>query len=485
MPLAVPPVLSSSEKRFQLYVDCLAPVLGHADRREPLRLYTTGLLLPGERKSVEPMAARLDPHRVRSRHQSLHHFVAEADWDDRAVLAATREYVLPTIQQHGPIEAWMVDDTGMPKKGQHSVGVAHQYCGQLGKQANCQVAVSLSVANGQASLPIAYRLYLPQDWADDPSRRRKAGVPASVRFQTKPKMALEQVRQAVSDGVPRGVVVADIAYGNDTAFRDELTALGLRYAVGIQAKTTVWSEGAAPLPPPKYKGTGRPPKLLRRDPDHQPLAVEQLAATLPASAFRTVCWREGTSGKELRSRFARIRVRAAHRDYWRGQTREPEWLLIEWPDGEKKPTRYWLSTLPKNNSLRVLVQQAKLRWRVERDYQELKQEVGLGHYEGRSWRGFHHHATLCIAAYGFLVAERAAFPPSGTVVQPPCPGPRLPQGFQPRGAARPSGTTSPALDCDHARPLNSRSHRTTVTLSLLSDSARPQAALSRPTFMTQ
>ena len=414
-------------------------MLGHADRHEPLRLYTTGLLLPGERKSVEPMAARVDPRRVRSRHQSLHHFVADADWDDAAVLAAAREYVLPTIQQHGPIQAWIVDDTSFPKKGTHSVGVAHQYCGQLGEQANCQVAVSLSVANEQASLPIAYRLYLPKDWAENPARCRKAGVPAPVRFQTKPEMALEQIRQALQDGVPRGTVVADVAYGNDTAFRGELTALGLRYAVGIQAKTTVWPKDTEPLPPPAYKGTGRPPKLLRRDEQHQPVSVKQMALGLPDSAWRTVTWREGTAGL-LRSRFSRVRVRAAHRDYWRGRVRAEEWLLIEWPEGESEPTKYWLSTLPKDCSLRALVQQAKQRWRVERDYQELKQEMGLGHFEGRGWRGFHHHATLCLAAYGFLVAERAAFSPSAGDIELPFPIPRLPRGFQPRGAAGTNGT---------------------------------------------
>jgi SRSO17 transposase len=314
------------------------------------------------------------------------------------------------------------------------VGVAHQYCGQLGKQANCQVAVSLSVANDQASLPIAYRLFLPKDWADDPTRRQKAGVPAPVRFQTKPEIALDQVRQAVSDGVPRGVLVADVAYGNDTAFRDELTALGLRYAVGVQAQTTVWPEGAAPRPTPKHKGTGRAPKLLRRDQEHQPIPIQQLATALPASAVRTIGWREGTGGT-LRSRFGRVRVRAAHRDDWRGQVREEEWLLIEWPDGESEPTKYWLSTLPKDCSLRTLVHHVKLRWRVERDWQEIKQELGLGHYEGRGWRGFHHHATLCLAAYGFLVAERTALPPSARRARPEFKVPRLPQGFQPRGAA--------------------------------------------------
>ena len=430
---AVPSSSISSEQRFQQYVDRLADVLGHADRHEPLRLYTTGLLLPGERKSVEPMAARLDPRHVRSRHQSLHHLVADADWDDMAVLAAVRDYALPALQQQGPLQAWMVDDTSLPKKGTHSVGVTHQYCGQLGKQANCQVAVSLSIANNTASLPIAYRLYLPQDWAEDAERRGKTGIPDEIVFQTKTAMALDQIRQARQAGVPPGVVVADAAYGNDTSFRDELTALGLRYAAAIQANTTVWPKGAEPLPPKKYKGTGRPPKLLRREAEHQPVSVEQLAVALPSSAFRARRWREGTRGK-LRSRFARVRVRAAHRDYWRSMVRAEEWLLIEWPEGEPRPTKYWLSTVAKSISFQRLVETAKLRWRVERDYQELKQELGLGHYEGRGWRGFHHHATLCIAAYGFLVAERAAFPPSGTAARPPFPVPRLPKGFQPRGA---------------------------------------------------
>jgi SRSO17 transposase len=467
---AVPSSSAWSEKRFQLYIDRLADVLGHADRREPWRLYTTGLLLPGERKSVEPMAARVDPQNVRSRHQSLHHLVAEADWDDTAVLAAVCDYVLPALPQQGPVQAWMVDDTGLPKKGTHSVGVAHQYCGQLGKQANCQVAVSLSVANEQASLPIAYRLYLPKDWAADPARCRKAGVPAPVRFQTKPEMALEQMRQALAEGVPRGTVVADVAYGNATAFRDELTALGLRYAVGIQAKTTVWPEGSGPLPPKKHRSTGRPPKLLRRDEQHQPVSVQQMALGLPASAWRTVTWREGSVGT-LPSRFARVRVRAAHRDYWRGQVRAEEWLLIEWPDDESEPSKYWLSTLPKNSSLRTLVRQAKLRWRIERDDQELKQELGLGHFEGRGWRGFHHHATLCIAAYGFLVAERAAFSPSGAAAPFRLKAPGLPAGFRPRGAAGPRRAAPAALDCHDACPPDRRAARTVAALPLLSSAA--------------
>ena len=434
MSFAVPSSSTSSEKRFQQYLDRLAGVLGHADRHEPLRLYTTGLLLPGGRKSVEPMAARVDPRNVRSRHQSLHHLVADADWDDAAVLAAVRDYALPAMEKQGSLQAWIVDDTGFPKKGQHSVGVVRQYCGQIGKQDNCRVAVSLSVANPSASLPIAFQLYLPREWAEDSARRQKAGVPDTIAFQTKPEMALQQIRQGVADGVPPGTVLADAAYGNDTPFREEVTALGLRYAVAIQAPTTVWPPGQAPLPPAAYQGTGRPPKLLRRNEQHQPVSVQQVVLALPASAWRRVTWRGGTRGPQ-RSRFARVRVRAAHRDYWRGTLRDEEWLLAEWPASESAPTKYWLSTLPRSTSLRQLVETVKLRWRIERDYQELKQELGLGHYEGRGWRGFHHHATLCLAAYGFLVAERAAFPPSARTARPHFPVPRLPRGFQPRGAA--------------------------------------------------
>jgi SRSO17 transposase len=277
---AVPSSSASSEKRFQHYVDLLAGVLGHADRHEPLRLYTTGLLLPGERKSVEPMAARLDPRNVRSRHQSLHHLVADADWEDAAVLAAVRNYALPALAQQGPLQAWIVDDTGLPKKGQHSVGVAHQYCGQLGKQANCQVAVSLSVAHDQASLPIAYRLYLPKDWAEDPVRRQKTGVPPEIQFQTKPEIALEQIRQALAEDVPRGTVLCDTAYGNNFGFRSELAKLGLHYMVGIESNTTVWRAGPTPPAIPVWHGRGRPHRRLPRPGERQPVWVKGVGLVL-------------------------------------------------------------------------------------------------------------------------------------------------------------------------------------------------------------
>jgi SRSO17 transposase len=325
-----------------------------------LHRYCTGLLLPGERKSIEPMAARLDPLQVQATHQSLHHFIAKAPWSDAAVLAAVREQVLPALTRHGPITAWILDDTGFPKKEKPSVGVARQYCGQLGKQDNCQVAVSLSLANDESSLPVAFDLYLPQEWADDPVRRAKAGVPKSLAFRTKPQIALEQIRRALADGLPPGVVLGDAAYGVDTDFRTALTASSVSYVLGVPSTLGVWPPGCGPLPPKPGSGKGRRPTLQRRDDAHQPVSAKDLALTLPASAWQTVSWRAGSQG-ELSGRFAAVRVRSSHRDYWRSEPHAEEWLLIEWPEGDKEPSRYWLSTLPAPTALVDLVHMAKLR----------------------------------------------------------------------------------------------------------------------------
>ena len=425
------------QKRFAAYLEGLAQAAGHADRIDPLKSYCKGLLLAGERKSVEPMAARLAPDNVSRMHQSLHHLVADAPWSDEGLLAEVRGAVLPAMQKHGPVVAWIVDDTGFPKKGKHSVGVAHQYCGQLGKQENCQVAVSLSAATWNTSLPVAYRLYLPQqEWSQDSERRKKAGVPEDIRFQTKPQIALDQIRQAMEVDMARGVVLADVAYGNDSKFRAGVTELKLLYVVGVQSSMTVWEPGTQPLPAKPWKGQGRPPKLLRRDSQRQPVSVKQLAIELPASAWKDVTWRQATE-RGLRSRFAAVRIRPAHRDYWKAEPYPEEWLLIEWPKGEAQPTRHWLSTLPEKTSLKALVKMAKHRWVIERDYEELKQELGLGHYEGRGWRGFHHHATLCIASYGFLVAERNRFSPSANVGNLELSAPEPPPNFRPRGSHSP------------------------------------------------
>jgi SRSO17 transposase len=234
--------------------------------------------------------------------------------------------------------------------------------------------------------------------------------------------------------VPRGVVLMDAGYGNNSDLRADVTALGLTYVAGIQSNPTVWAPGTGPLPAKKWSGRGRPPKRLQRDAEHQPISVKDLALGLPRRAWRTITWREGTA-ELLSSRFARIRVRVARRDFKRSESRPEEWLLIEWPKGEKEPTKYWLSTLPEDIPFRRLVDVAKLRWRIERDYQELKQEVGLGHFEGRGWRGFHHHATLCIAAYGFLISEREAIPPSGARSAALLPLPPVPPDYRSRGSA--------------------------------------------------
>ena len=423
-----------SESRLATYVEGLASVIGHAARVKPLRDYCVGLLMPCERKSVEPMAAVTAPARVSAQHQSLLHFVGEGGWSDEKMLAKVRELVLPEMERHGPIEAWIIDDTGFPKQGRHSVGVARQYCGQLGKQDNCQVAVSLSIANHHASLPAAYRLYLPKDWAADEERRRKVGVPEEIGFKTKPEIALDLLRWACEAGLTRGVALLDAGYGNNSELRTEITALDLTYVAGILSSTTAWAPGTGPLPPKPWSGHGRRPTRMRRDAKHRPIAAKKLALGLPKQAWRMIKWREGTS-ERLSSRFARLRVRVARGDDQFAECRAEEWLLIEWPEGEKEPTKYWLSTLPANISLRDLVSTAKLRWRIERDYQDLKQELGLGHFEGRGWRGFHHHATLCIAAYGFLVSERETISPSGPRSATLLPESSLSDRYRPRGSA--------------------------------------------------
>ena len=473
---------NDSKSRFAGYVEGLVSVIGHADRAGPLHDYCVGLMLPCERKSVEPMAAVTAPERTAAQHQSLLHFVGNAGWSDEKVLAKVTEMVLPEVERHGPIEAWIIDDTGFPKQGRHSVGVARQYCGQLGKQDNCQVAVSLSVANHHASPPVAYRLYLPKDWAKDRSRRRKAGVPKEISFKTKPEIALEQLRWACESGLPRGVVLMDAGYGADTDVRANITTLGLSYVAGIMPNTTVWAPGTGPLPPKKWSGQGRPPKLIRRDARHGPNAVKALALALPANAWRTIKWREG-SADWLSSRFARLRVRVAHRDYNLTESRPEEWLLIEWPEGEKEPTKYWLSTLPEGIAFRRLVDIAKLRWRIERDYQELKQEVGLGHFEGRGWRGFHHHATLCIAAYGFLISERETIPPSGPRSTTLFPELAVPDGYRPRGSAATARAAHPKLDRNHASTIDRRARQKPTTMPMLQLCNRK--AVMAQKFMTQ
>ena len=425
--------MNARMERFEDYVTMIASHLGHADRVAPFRGYCAGLMLPGKRKSVEPMAARVAPTEVRSAHQRLHHFVADAAWSDAAVLGAVRDHVVDAAAKRaGRPEVLIIDDTGFPKQGKHSVGVARQYCGQLGKQDNCQVAVSLSLANEHFSVPVGYRMYLPKDWSVDLERREKAKVPTDIEFATKPVIAMGLIDAAITADVAPAIVVADAGYGVDTAFRDQLSARELQYAVGITSAVKVWPEGTAPLPPATWSVQGRKPQRVRRDAHHQPVSVKALAKALKPRQWQKVTWREGTN-RALTSRFAAVRVRCAQIAPG-GGLRPQEWLLIEWPEGDAEPLKYFLSTLPAATPIKELVRVAKLRWRIERDYQELKQEFGLDHFEGRSWRGFHHHATMSIAAYGFLLAERFALEKKTPADPLLGPLPALPADFRPRGS---------------------------------------------------
>ena len=440
------------ERRFKQYVKVLVKALGHGRRAEPAGWYLRGLMLPGERKSVEPMAARVHPQNVRSAHQRMHHLVADSDWSDQGLLRAVADEVVPLLVRGGPCY-WLIDDTGMRKYGEHSVGVARQYCGQLGKTENCQVAVSLSLATTQGSLPLSWQLYLPQAWTDDTKRCKAAGVPKNVAFATKGELAWAQIEAALESGVPKGVVLADAGYGDEAAFRDRLDASGLSYAVGIRKTAKVWwgrHQPAAVNEPAR----GRPRLRVKRDADHQPLSVLDLAKALPAGAYRTVSWREGTNSR-LGSRFARVRCRAAQGNH----PRDEQWLIIEWPVDEVEPTKYFLSNLPADIAFKPLVNTLKMRWRIEHDYRELKEEVGLDHYEGRNWRGFHHHASLCIAAYGFLMLERlsaiqAGVKKNAAQLQVPA----LPKTFRPRGAG--AHAAARALVYRHAAPKARPRHRT-------------------------
>jgi SRSO17 transposase len=425
--------------RFAAYVNEVTKVLGHADREGPFRDYCAGLLATPGRHSVEPMAAVTDPGHASPQHQKLLHLVAVSPWSDEKVLAKVQELVVPSMTQRGPIEVWIIDDTSFPKQGEHSVGVQRQYCGQLGKQANCQVAVTLSIANHHASLPIAYQLYLPREWADDKARRKKAHVPGSIRFKTKPQIALEQLRAALKAGVAPGVVLMDAAYGNNGILRQAITGLGLTYVAAIQTTTKVR---------PVREGEPKPPRV----------SVEELAFSLPKRAWRTVAWREGTNVK-LRSRFARVQVRVSPS---RGETRfAEETLLIEWPKDDPKPTKYWLANVDPDMLLTRLVDLAHMRWPVEHNYEDLKQEIGLGHYEGRGWPGFHHHGTLCIAAYGFLISERERIPPSGPCSAAPIEKSPVPSGYRPRGAPDPAAASRPQLDYHHPSGAGRRDRKQT------------------------
>lgn len=388
--------LSRCRQRLQAFIaEMLAP-LGRSERRHWGSVYVRGLLLNGERKSVGAMAERLPD----GNEQNLQQFVSQSPWAWEPLWQRMAERVERAFPN--PV-AWIIDDTGFPKKGEHSVGVARQYSGTLGKTANCQVAVSLHRTDARGSSPLGFRLYLPKEWTEDPARCRAAGVPEEVAFQPHWRLALALIDQTLGWALEKPpVVLAESAYGDVTAFRDELAKRDLAYAVGISKSLAVWPEppgGAVP----EWNGQGRPTRCLRFG-DKKPVSVKSLAQA-HEKRFRTVTWREGSKGK-LHSRFWATRVQTAH-DWNHGQAPGPEvWLLVEWPAGEPEPAKYYLCDLPKSMSLRQLVATARGRWRVEQDYQQMKEELGLDHFEGRSWTGWHHHVTLVMLAHLFLRLEQ-------------------------------------------------------------------------------
>lgn len=434
-----------SDARLDAFADQLVAALrksGWSGSEEAFCNYCCGLLLPGERKSMEPIAARLDPWHTQACYASIQRLITDSEWDPQVVLDASRAYALPFMSSRGRIEAWIGDDTSYPKQGRFSVGVGHQYCGCRGNHQNCQVAVSLSLANHFAALPVAYRLYLPEGWTKDRARCQKAGVPEGTVFKRKWEIALDLIDHLLAKGVARASFVGDAGYGQIPEFRRGLTKRGFRYALGVQSTEQVWPPGWSPAPAgTKPPGRRRTESHLTQNPEIPAVTVEALALSLPPEAWKQVTWGQGSQGI-LESRFAWTRVRPTQ-GYCNRRSQavyaipEEEWLLVEWPEDKPEPVRYWLATLPADTPVPELVDLAKLRWRIEQDYEELKQEIGLGHFEGRTWRGFHHHACLSIACYAFLIAERARLSPPRPRFLRRFPEPALPP---PKPWRRPSRT---------------------------------------------
>ncbi len=391
-------------ERFRLKLEAfLADVvlpMGRKERRDHAEEYLRGLLMDGERKSIEPMASRMPDGDV----QALQQFVNQSPWSSQKVRASLARKV---EDEFVPEAYWLMDEVSFPKQGQHSVGVARQYCGALGKTANCQVAVTLDLGTEESSTPLDWALYLPEKWIKDPVRRKEAGVPEEITFKTKPELALDLIDEVSAWGLQNRLVLADSAYGDAYEFRQGLRSRGLDYVVQVSGGLMAWTEDPHPPKPPMKQGGKIPRKRYYAKDFPPPRSLCQIAKDLPPQTWRKVTWREGTKGP-LSSRFARVMVWMAN-GLVQGKTMEErsEELLIEWPEGDPGPWKYWLSSLPpQRTSFRGLVRKAKGRFRIEQDYEEMKGEVGLDHFEGRSWQGWHHHVTLVTLAYAFLTLEK-------------------------------------------------------------------------------
>lgn len=394
--------------QLALFVADVFASMPRKDQRAKGDCYLRGLMLDGRRKSIQPMAERLPD----GNEQNLQQFVNQSTWDPVPVRRRIAERMVPQI---GP-DAWAVDDVSFPKDGDMSVAVAHQYCGALGKQANCQVAVSVHAVSDTASCPLQWRLFVPEEWAGDTPRRHKTGIPPEVGHREKWRLALDTIDELAGWGLTPPAVVADAGYGQNADFRDGLEGRGIGYVMAVRSDLTVHPQAARPTVP-EWSGNGRKPQPRHRD---KPSSVSVLAAGHGRQAFKEVTWREGSRGP-MRSRFLALRVRpagarvrrlartaaTAEHGHWDGVLPEVT-LLVEWPEDAEAPTDYWLSNLPADTPPTELVRLAKIRWRVEHDYRELKHGLGLDHFEGRSWTGWHHHVTLVTAAHAFLTEQRLA-----------------------------------------------------------------------------
>lgn len=453
-----PHALKKLDRELAAFLAEMTDAMGRPERRAAMGHYITGLLLDGERKSVQPMAARLvhDAAEADAMRQRLADCVSSSPWSDAELL---RRLALKFEGDLPGNEVFVVDDTGFPKKGHLSVGVHRQYSGTLGRTENCQVATSLHVAGESGSGCIGLRLYLPEAWTDDRKRCAAAGVPAEIEFKKKWEIALELLDQALSWGLERKPLLADSGYGEVPEFRDALVQRGMRYVVGVPGNHLIWPPGSNPRVPQRTGKVGRP-RTQCRDGDTSPIQINQLVEGIPRARYKTVAWRSGSRGR-MSSKFLVYRVRPAERHTKGRPPAEEQWLICQWAASEKAP-KFHFSNLPAGTSIKELVRVLKLRWRVERDYQEMKGELGLDHFEGRTWRGFHHHATLCAVAHGFLALRRALFPPEQSEVDPT------------DGAAPPTADSAAADRLVPAmRAADRRALATTSGLALMTTCRRP------------
>jgi len=389
---------SAPRERLCAFVDEVVRPLPHVRQRENALLYVRGLIEHGGRKSLQPTLFRLDE--TPARYESMQQFLADSPWDAAVLVRACAERVAPEIG----VVAFVVDDTGIAKDGKHSPGVKRQYSGTLGKIGNCQITVSLHAVGERGTLPLGWALYLPEEWCADRERRRNAKIPESVVFKTKPRLAGSLVEQTVAWEIPQAPILADCAYGDDSALRTRLHALELEYLLAVSAQISVYGPETT-FAVPKRNGTvGRPRSVAR--PDRKPESVRALAERLPTRAWKTLPCRTTPAGEDVSSRFAFVRVVATHPVRTDCLPPRWEWLIIEWREGEDAPSHYWLANLPEGESRERLARLARLRWTIELDYRQLKGELGLDHYEGRSYAGFHHHTALVTCAHAYLSLER-------------------------------------------------------------------------------